>query len=291
MRYVYSIIRFVPEPARGEFINVGAIVGSQESDEWQIRQISNAKRARAMDEHKSLDAVWSFINQVGAEIDEFEAWTGGGGSLFEPDVILNEEWLQSLHSGQQSTVQLSEPAPIAAESADEALETIFNLVVLDPARRGRTGANKNRAVAGMRDAYRYSGITKTRELFERVSFRTEHHGTVLDFAVVNGQAVQLTQAWSFQVSDQESLAEQVKAWGWTIHDARQHGGSLTSIDNREIEVPRNVSVRAVYLPAEDRQPAPAFRDAKHIFDELDIDAVPFTEVRTVANDAVELLRK
>lgn len=289
MRYVYSIIRFVPEPARGEFINVGAIVGSEESDEWQIRQISNPTRARAIDERKSLDAVWSFINRVGAEIDAFDAWAGG--SLFEPEIALDEEWLRDLHSRHQSVVQLSEPAPIVSDSADEALEAIFNLVVLDPARREHAAVNKNRAVAKMRHAYRHSGISKDKDLFERIPLRTEHHRTRLDFAVVNGQAVQLTQAWSFQVSDQELLAEQVKAWGWTIQDARENGGSLTSVDNYEIEVPREVSVRAVYMPADADQPAPAFRDAVHIFDALNIHAVPLSEVTAVASDAAVLLGK
>ena len=34
MRFVYSLVRFVPDPARGEFVNVGAIAGSEESSDW-----------------------------------------------------------------------------------------------------------------------------------------------------------------------------------------------------------------------------------------------------------------
>ena len=50
MRHVYSMVRFVPDSARGEFINVGANVGSEESSEWQVWQIENPKRARFIDE-------------------------------------------------------------------------------------------------------------------------------------------------------------------------------------------------------------------------------------------------
>lgn len=72
MRFVYSIVRFVPDPARGEFVSVGAIVGSEESSEWQYRQVENPARARALDERQTLDAVWSFLDRVGRQIDDYE---------------------------------------------------------------------------------------------------------------------------------------------------------------------------------------------------------------------------
>ena len=50
MRYVYSLVRFVPDPARSEFVNLGAIVGSEEYSEWESRQVENPKRARDIDE-------------------------------------------------------------------------------------------------------------------------------------------------------------------------------------------------------------------------------------------------
>ena len=130
MRYIYSLIRFVPNPARGEFVNVGAIVGSEESSEWQVRRIENPKRARAMDENASLGTVWSFIDRVGVDIDSFEAATQ---LLSVSDVELTEDWLWNLHADHQNVVQLSAPVPMVAESADDALEIVFDLMVLDPA--------------------------------------------------------------------------------------------------------------------------------------------------------------
>ena len=49
MKHVYSLIRYVPDPVRGEFINVGAIAGCDESSEWEIRQVANPARARRID--------------------------------------------------------------------------------------------------------------------------------------------------------------------------------------------------------------------------------------------------
>ena len=45
MRYLYSVVRFVPDPARGEYVNVAAILGSEETGEWDVRQVENLRRA------------------------------------------------------------------------------------------------------------------------------------------------------------------------------------------------------------------------------------------------------
>jgi len=285
LRYVYSLIRFVPDPARGEFVNVGAIVGSEISSEWQVRQIQNPVRARSIDEQGSLTAVWSFINHVGATIDDFEAATQ---SLFEPKVEVTEEWLWRLHADHQNVVQISEPTPMLAESADSALDEIFDLMVLDPAARKHSFKNKHTALAALRSAYGGVNIAKGRELCERVTLETSHHSTKFDFAVANGRVVQLARAWSFQVPDQAALAEQVKAWGWTVREAHRVGGrSRTSSD--EFARAADIEFEVVYVPATQSQKAPCFVDAGHIFETLGIRAVPHHRANDIAQRARELL--
>lgn len=285
MRYVYSLIRFVPDPARGEFVNVGAIVGCEVSSEWQVRQIQNPMRARAIDEHGSLEAVWSFIDRVGVHIDDFEAATQ---SLFEPGVELTEEWLWQLHADHQNIVQLSAPTPMVAESADGALEQIFDLMVLDPATRKRSFTNKHTALAALRSAYSGFDITRGKELRERVTLETPHHATKFDFAVANGRIVQLTRAWSFQVPDQAMLAEQVKAWGWTVQEAHSAGGRVQTAAG-EFDADEDIDIEVVYVPPIPPQAAPAFVDAKHVFETLGVRAVPHDQADDVARRAHKLL--
>jgi hypothetical protein len=45
MRYVYSVVRYVPNPASGEFVNIGVIAGSDETGDWSLRQAGNQRRA------------------------------------------------------------------------------------------------------------------------------------------------------------------------------------------------------------------------------------------------------
>ena len=285
MKYIYSIIRFVPDPARGEFVNVGAIVGSEESSEWQVRQVENPARARALDQNSSLNAVWSFINELGARTDDFEKSIH---SLFEADTKLSEKWLWDLHWNHQNIVQLSAPTPMVASSADDALERIFNLMILEPAKHQQTFITKHKALATLRGFYNTFSISKGTELHERVTLRTSHHTERFDFAITNGRVVQLAQTWSFQIPDQNALAEQVKAWGWTVQEAQLDGGTI-STPEKDLAVPADVNFEVVYIPALPNKPASAFKDAEHVFKQLNISATPHEQARDVAKRARELL--
>jgi hypothetical protein len=286
MRFVYSIVRFVPDPARGEFVNVGAIVGSEESSEWQYRQVENPARARALDERQTLDAVWSFLDRVGRQIDDYER---AGETLFNPAVELSEEWIERLYRDHRNLVQLSPPSPMVASNADEAMDRIFEDLVVDPARRRHPFQKKHTALAAVRAAYRAHSVEKTKNLRERVSLETDNHRERFDFAVTNGKVVQLTHTWSFQVPDQDQLAEQVKAWGWTVRDVRRGGGHIASTTGQEWEVGADVDIEVVYVPPLSEQPAPSLRDALAVFSELGVEHHPIEGADSVGLRAHELL--
>src|SRR5215217_579746 len=243
MRFVYSLIRFVPDPARGEFINVGAIVGSEETSEWQIRQVENPVRARSIDEKGTLKAVWDFMDRVGRSIDEFEE---GLDAIFNPSEELSESWLKRLYVEHRNIVQLSPPIPMVASSANEALDRVFRRMILDPARQRHGYQRKHPAVAAVRKAYRKYNIADE-NIRSRVTLQTQHYSDPVDFAVGNGRAVQLTHAWSFQVPDQELLTARIKSWGWTIQDVQQAGGKLYSSNGEEITVDPGMEVDVVYV--------------------------------------------
>ena len=71
MRYVYSVVRYVPNPASGEFVNVGAIAGNDETGDWSLRTAGSRRRARLFGPLESLNAVDAFMNDIGSRIDRF----------------------------------------------------------------------------------------------------------------------------------------------------------------------------------------------------------------------------
>jgi hypothetical protein len=183
MKHVYSVIRYVPDPFRGEFVNVGAIVRS-ESAEWAVQRVSNPVRARRFDERGSLPAVWAFIDQVSREVEQSAP---------------SEDWLSDLYERCTNIVQLSAPLPMMAASVDEAMATIFTELIVDPARR-RPVRTKQGALDAVREAYATAGILGS-VLHGGVLETAGRHHERLDFAVANGRVLQITQAWSFRVAD------------------------------------------------------------------------------------------
>jgi hypothetical protein len=286
MRYVYSVVRFVPDPARGEFVNVGAIAGSEDSSEWLWRQVENPVRARAVDDRKALEAVWAFLDRVGREMDDYER---AHESLFEPSVELSEEWLQRLYVEHRNVVQLSPPAPMVASTADEALDRVFDQMVLDPALRRHPFQKKHAALAAVRAAYRKHSVRKGVNLRERVALETTHHRERFDFAVTGDRTLQLTHTWSFQVPDQDLVAEQIKAWGWTVRDVQQGGGQVRLADGSQFYVARDVDVEVVYVPPAPGQDAPAMRDALNVFEALEVMHAPLEGADHVGERARALL--
>jgi hypothetical protein len=285
MRYCYSLIRFVPDPVRGEFVNVGAVVGSEESSEWAVRQVDNPLRARHLDERGTLPAVFAFIDRVGREIDAYEEIIERGGTG-ETDSALSEEWLTSLHRGHTNIVQLSEPLPVLAESLDEAVETIFAQLIVDPAKRPG-GSTKHPALAAMRRAYNQAGLAA--RVVQGAVLEAEGHRERLDFGVANGRVVQITQAWSFQVADQDSLAKYVRAWGWAVKAAQDSGGRLRTADQTMLEVPRDVDVEVVYIPPNGHRDTSALADARSVFGALGATEVALADASHVAERAAALL--
>ena len=286
MRHVYSLIRFVPDPARGEFINIGALAGSEESSEWCVREIGNPVRARAFDTSHSLTPALSFIGRIRDYIDQFEKSLD---SLFEADTELNEDWLAQLHQDHRNIVQLSYPTPMIAESAEEALDKVFELMIVEPSHRRYRFRKKNEVLAALRRAYRAKELSKDKDICERVVLSTDHYQELFDFAVTNGRTLQLAHSWSFQVPDQELLSRQIKSWGWTVRETRDNGGIVQTRDGQRFNVASDIDVEAVYILPENGQESPALSEACSVFEALEVNQVPLDRVHQVAERAADLL--
>jgi hypothetical protein len=286
MRYLYSLIRFVPEPANGEFVVLGAVAGSDETSDWDIRQISNPVRARALDRRGALDLAWALIDGIGREIDRFEESTS---ELFEPEVRVSERWLWDMHLRHRNIVQLSAPTPMVAEAADEALDRIFDEMVVDPARVTHRFKTKHAALGRMRAAYRRQGIDRDHSLRERVSLHAADYVEPFDFAVTNGRVLQLAHTWSFQIPDQDELTEQLKSWGWTVERLRESGGTVSTRLGQQFDVDREVDIEISYVPPDEDRASPAFAEALGVFKTCAARQVPYQEADSIGRRARDLL--
>jgi hypothetical protein len=194
-RYVYSLVRCVPDPATGEFVNVGAIAGNPDTGDWSVRQVSNERHVRKLAGAAELGAVHDFLARVGGQIDSMqEVMLTGSADL------LSESWLSSLSRDHRNVVQLTPPAPIVADSAEAALDVLFGRQIIDPVSQSRVRAvTKHGVLSAIGASYRDAGISPglVRRKAELVVGDRVH--ATLDYAIANGSAVQLSQGWSFQV--------------------------------------------------------------------------------------------
>lgn len=264
MSYKFTLIRFVPDPARGEFVNIGAIAGDEDANDWDIRWISNYTRANALDSAGLLPAAKAFT----AKLDERVADLGRPRLDSEPPTVA---WLAGLAAEMNNAVQLSDPAPVVAETAEAALDLVFERLLVDPARVTYRFRKKHQAQAAARRAYSAHNVPKE-AVKPRARVTSGAFDFDFDFAVHNGHAVQLVQCWSFELPNQDELTEQVKAWAWMAHEIRNHGGRLSS--EGDVDVPGNLDIAAIYIPPVEPDGG-AFGEAQSAFKELEVTAVAF----------------
>src|SRR5215469_8301577 len=216
-RYVYSLVRCVPDPATGEFVNVGAIAGNPETGDWSVRQVSNERHVRKLAGATELSAVHDFLARVGTEIDSMQALM-----LNDSADLLGESWLQSLHYDHRNVVQLTPPMPILADSAEDALDVLFGRQIIDPVTQSRERAvTKHGVLHAIRLSYLNARIDPNLVRRKAELFVGDHVHTTLDYAVANGTTVQLSQGWSFQGAQVDVVSEQVKAWAYALTGLRE----------------------------------------------------------------------
>lgn len=287
-RYLYALVRCVPHPRTGEFINLGAIAGDPATGDWAVRQVNSERHARKLASTAILESAHSLLARVGEEIDEQLSLLDDGRS--EP---LDEAWLNRLYHDHRNVVQLTQPTPIVAEDAESALDVIFARLVVDPVREPRGFLTKHRLLAELRKSYRVADVetkfirSKRVEIYvgDRVHAR-------IDFAVGDRHAVQLAQAWSFQKGGVEDVSIEVKSWGYAVRRLRD-GENARIIDEQDhfSNVGRNVSVEVLVAPPKVREQEDVFAEAKEVFNALNVTVRSIDEAEQVGLSAAALLKE
>lgn len=126
MRHVYSIVRYVPNTANGERVNVGLLAGSEATGEWTLRIAADRSRARCLGgSEQTLEAVFEYLRQLAGDID---ADPGGK----PPAEACSEEWIRDLSARQLGVVQFSQPLPVVAASTEAALSMLWPDLIAGP---------------------------------------------------------------------------------------------------------------------------------------------------------------
>lgn len=275
MSYWYSTLRFVPDPARAEAVNLGVVAGDDDSGDWDVRLVSGLRRAKAIDNEGRLSAAMAFIASLEEQVTGEECG-------------LETEDLERLSQEMRNVVQLTRPAPIVAESASAALDVLFQELIVEPSGPAKA-AKKWEAMRSTVDAYENHNVPRS-AVARKAPVHSGPYTATFDFAVHNGSAVQLVQCWSFQLLGQYELADQVKSWAWVARALRADGGNVvTNGDLRGLSVDEDVEIAAVYLPPREGTQSQAFDEAQAAFSAAEVSLVSVDETDGLGQRAAERL--
>ena len=288
MGYQYWLIRYVPDTIRGEFVNVGVLVGEDGGD-WAIRRVRSFRRA----------------NRLGGDAAQAEAWLSEFEQriadhhlppLYSLDGRENESvssgWVRSRQDRLNNSIQISSPRPVEASSASEGVELLFALLVTESTVSPRS-YSRQRLVSDLRGHYLGDADSRVRQ-----SLRTRPRAVVgrqqgtFDFAVAESRVNQLTQVWSFDIKDLDRLDQEVRSWNYLVSLIREEGGEVPS-DNLLLEslaIEPSVPVRVVYQVPSGNRARDHFYAAKEGWDRLDILSYPSDQMDAVSNEASLLLQ-
>ena len=280
MRCAYSVLRFVPDPVRGEFVNVGVLVGSDATRQSSVKLVRTRQRASHLADSDVVKDFWSYLLDLRSEVD----------STRNRDWAFSESWLHDLWEASGNLLQLSEPAPIAAGDVQTAAARLAEQFLADRRvlRRASGVPTRSTARAQVRKAYKEMGLEPSHHFLERSHIRGGTHEAVFDFVVRHESAVQLTQTWNFRVREPIEEIEKVKAWAWTVRDIRANGGR-GSVEGAEFDVPRDVDVRAAVVEPESGTEREVLSEAEHAFTQIDVKPVPFNKANRIAEYAADRL--
>lgn len=284
--YLYWLVRYVPDVARGERVNVAVVVGRDGGD-WAVRVAPDLRRASRLGGDAGALRPW--LNRLDRSIENYERPPL---ALFAraDETRVTRAWLELLSHRFNNVLQVSPASPVVAASAADGVDFLFSALVAAPTaiRRSRT---RTRIVHDLGQLYTLTaGLELGTSLLQRPRALAGRQRGRFDFAVVEERVDQLSQAFSFDVRDLDALQQEVQSWNFVVSRLRD-GGALISQGafTRQAEASVNVAV-AYQEPADsDAERRDAFEAALEAWSGLGVKAVPSTELDTIARDARQLV--
>lgn len=123
MKYIcnYSILRFLPYPETGEFVNIGIVLIANNGDfRFKIEQ----KRQRVTNFFPSLDS--KIFRRARREIDAELARLSGFFTQNRSDIGVLLSTFKHLIHPRETMMRFSDPGTMATDNADIALKTLFD---------------------------------------------------------------------------------------------------------------------------------------------------------------------
>ncbi|HEX3678792.1 MAG TPA: DUF3037 domain-containing protein [Galbitalea sp.] len=285
--YKYWLVRYVPDTVHGEFVNVGIIVGAEGRD-WAFRRAHSVRRANRLGGNVAQIEPW--LSRITQSIADYQAPPL---ELFasKDSRPVDTSWAAHSRARLNNSLQLGEPTPIEAESAADAAELLFQILVGDDVRSSRV-ATRRRLVSELHRSYELIEATSA-QVVQRPRARVGKQRGRFDFAVFGDEVDQLSQVWSFDVRDLDNLEQEMQSWSYLVTRLRADGGELMGRQGSLFapKIDNEVEISVVYQEpvAQTSERQDLFLAAQESWAQLKVKAVPSTQLERVALQARELV--
>ncbi|MGD0115994.1 MAG: DUF3037 domain-containing protein [Dehalococcoidia bacterium] len=247
----YSIIRYVPEPLRGEQINVGVIAVSRAGTSGRAKFPRRWTRAKQFGK-EDVTFLGDFSRSLNRQLaDQL--------SLFDGPGRWNLDRLEKLSGEWSNSIQISEPRA-STLPLDQLLEDIYVSFVKEPSaqrrelRDRRVAANEviRAAKKALRESY---GQVQAEQLVKPRDFIDGRYGQYkFDLVIRNQIPLFAAEGLSFEVPESADLERDVHALAWAIDDVLPGKESL--------------KLAVIALPPKGRQAVSIYKKAKEIYTSL-----------------------
>ena len=273
MRHVYSVVRYVPNVANGERVNLGLLAGSEDTGEWSLMTIDHGSRSRARQlGGEALPEVFGYLEQLTADLERYTEAHAGAQQIFATlDEEITERWLSDLASRQRGVVQFSSPLPVDAASADAAISLLWDDLIVEKERRKSVFQKKNTALGAVRKVFREAGLDHN--VWNRATLKAKEYSAPVDFAIYDGAVSFLTNCWSFQIPNKADLLDEIQSWAWVVRSLRDEGGHIVAKDKGPNEVARDILMSVVYVPPGTNEDNEALEVAQSAFRDVQVDTI------------------
>lgn len=238
MKFVYSVIRFVPNPILGEFVNVGIIAGNDKTSDWTVRWLDNMARAKALAKTLAPN-TFLFLKSYVSELDELVELSAKSPTELVPvgaRLRIDETWLAEMHASRDNVIQFTRPLPVLEETSRAAAEIVRDALLFEPERQARSHSRRH-LITSVETSFQKSFGTAIDDnrvaLHRNVTVQSNGFTDRSALAVLSTERLQLTSVWSFAIatSQHARLLEGIRSFLWFVEHS--HNEPLAVLDSRE----------------------------------------------------------
>ncbi|MEG9247760.1 DUF3037 domain-containing protein [Arthrobacter sp. Soc17.1.1.1] len=250
--YQYWLIRYVPNAVRGEFVNIGVLVGMDGKD-WALRTVDSFTRASRLGGDARQARHWleelrlavSHANGEG-DLNRISPLLERSRSRSFTEMSMNSGIVAHMAARLNNSVQISEARPVHTLDAASAADRLYRLLVRENPTTTRTQA-RTRLLKRIGDEF--AQIPELdRDIVQRnpriqIGMQVKR----FDLALGEDRVRQMTQVVSFTRKDLENVNQEVSAWSHVVNRLRGRGGQLEmGKSGRFLRIDQNVPIRVVH---------------------------------------------